>query len=61
MNRDVAHGPVKRRWPETGLEEINGDLLDADFWGTGPSIDSDHFVIRRFIVHHSLASKARRE
>jgi hypothetical protein len=26
-------------WPETGLEEINGDLLEADFLGTWDRFD----------------------
>jgi hypothetical protein len=24
--------PYRDSYPETGLEEINGDLLEADFW-----------------------------
>ena len=25
-------GSLFTDWPETGLEEINGDLREADFW-----------------------------
>jgi hypothetical protein len=31
------------RSPETGLEEISGDFLEADFW---PGITSELLVIR---------------
>ena len=30
--RNKRRGGLCRRYPETGLEEINGDLLEADFW-----------------------------
>jgi hypothetical protein len=30
-NLGVPDRPVNGRWPETGLWEINGDLLEADF------------------------------
>jgi hypothetical protein len=32
MRRMVANWMCRPCGPETGLEEINGDLLQADFW-----------------------------
>ena len=30
--RLLLPAPKSRGWTETGLEEIDGDLLEADFW-----------------------------
>jgi hypothetical protein len=31
---------ASRNYPQTGLEEINGDLLEADFWPTSLRVPS---------------------
>jgi hypothetical protein len=37
-------------YPQTGLEEINGDLREADFWTT--SVGSFHELAVRHIAHN---------
>jgi hypothetical protein len=32
--RLLLPAPKSRGWTETGLEEIDGDLLEPDFWGS---------------------------
>ncbi len=32
LDESWCSGQSVNRWPETGLEEINSDFLEADFW-----------------------------
>jgi hypothetical protein len=44
-------GSISRQYgdyPETGLEEINRDLLEADFWGVSRFHLSGQHVYRAF-------------